>query len=82
MGLLLEGKWTDAWYDTKQSVGRFVRESPAFRDWVRADASSEFPAAAGRYHLYASYACPWASRAVIVRRLKQLERAYQDRNAV
>lgn len=75
MGLLLEGKWTDAWYDTKRSGGRFVRKSPAFRDWVRADGSSEFPAAAGRYHLYASYACPWASRTVIVRRLKQLERA-------
>ena len=75
MGLLVQGKWTDAWYDTKQSGGRFVRESPAFRDWVRADGSSEFPAAAGRYHLYVSYACPWASRTVIVRRLKRLDQA-------
>ncbi len=75
MGLLVEGKWTEAWYDTKQSGGRFVRESPAFRDWIRADGSSEFPAAAGRYHLYVSYACPWASRTLIVRRLKRLDRA-------
>jgi putative glutathione S-transferase len=75
MGLLVEGKWSDAWYDTKQSGGRFVRESPAFRDWVRADGSSEFPAAAGRYHLYVSYACPWASRTLVVRRLKRLEQA-------
>jgi putative glutathione S-transferase len=42
---------------------------------VRADAASEFPAAAGRYHLYVSYACPWAHRTIIVRKLKQLDDA-------
>ncbi|HEU4977216.1 MAG TPA: glutathione S-transferase family protein [Baekduia sp.] len=47
--------------------GRFVRQSSRFRDWVE-----ERPAP-GRYHLYVSLACPWASRAVIVRQLKRLQ---------
>ena len=55
--------------------GEFVRQQSAFRDRVTADGSSGFPAEAGRYHLYVSLACPWASRAVIYRRLKGLEEA-------
>lgn len=55
--------------------GSFKRQEDAFRDWVRADGSSEYPAVAGRYHLYVSLACPWASRTVIVRKLKGLEKA-------
>jgi glutathionyl-hydroquinone reductase len=55
--------------------GSFKRQEDAFRDWVRADGSSSYPAEAGRYHLYASLACPWASRTVIVRKLKGLESA-------
>ena len=55
--------------------GTFERQEDAFRDWVRADGSSAYPAAAGRYHLYVSLACPWASRVVIVRKLKGLEDA-------
>jgi len=53
--------------------GAFVRQQSRFRDWVRADGSTAFPAEAGRYHLYVSLACPWASRTVIVRKLKRLE---------
>ncbi len=55
--------------------GRFVRQTSAFRRWVTADGSSGFPAAAGRYHLYASLACPWSQRSVIGRLLKGLEDA-------
>lgn len=55
--------------------GEFVRGASGFHDWVEADGSGRFPAASGRYHLYVSYACPWASRAVTVRRLKGLEDA-------
>lgn len=55
--------------------GEFVRQEDAFRDWVSNDGPTPFPAAAGRYHLYVSLACPWASRALIVRKLKGLERA-------
>ncbi len=53
--------------------GAFVRRESAFRRWVTPDADAEFPAQAGRYHLYVSLACPWAHRAVIMRRLKGLE---------
>ena len=59
----------------QDAEGRFVRQDDAFRDWVRADGTSRFPAVAGRYHLYVSLACPWAHRTIIVRRLKGLEDA-------
>jgi putative glutathione S-transferase len=55
--------------------GQFVRQQDAFRRWVRADGSGDFPVEAGRYHLYVSYACPWAHRTIIVRKLKRLENA-------
>jgi glutathionyl-hydroquinone reductase len=55
--------------------GCFVRQESAFRRWVTADGSSGFPAAAGRYHLYASLCCPWSQRTVIGRMLKGLESA-------
>lgn len=73
MGLLIDGVWHDRWYDTKKSGGAFVRQESAFRDWVTADGSSGFPAEPGRYHLYVSLACPWASRTLIFRTLKKLE---------
>ena len=52
-----------------------MRQDDAFRDWLSADGSTPHPFAAGRYHLYVSLACPWACRALIVRRLKGLEEA-------
>jgi len=55
--------------------GCFVRQESAFRRRVTADGSSGFPAAAGRYHLYACLCCPWSQRAVIGRLLKGLESA-------
>ncbi len=57
------------------SDGNFVRQVSAFRRTVSADPGAEFPAEAGRYHLYVSYACPWASRTILYRKLKGLERA-------
>jgi putative glutathione S-transferase len=75
MGLLVEGKWADRWYDTKESGGRFQRPETQFRGRVTADGSSGFPAEAGRYHLYVADACPWAHRTVIFRKLKRLEQA-------
>jgi len=73
MGLLIDGVWHDKWYDTKKTGGRFERQAATFRDWVTADGSSGFKAEPGRYHLYVSYACPWAHRTLIVRKLKRLE---------
>src|SRR5438552_7911272 len=63
-----------AQFPTEQSEsGEFQRQEDAFRDWVSADGSTPYPAVAGRYHLYVSLACPWASRTVIVRHLQGLE---------
>ena len=73
MGLLVDGEWRDQWYDTSKSGGRFVRSDAQFRSAVTADGSSGFKAESGRYHLYVSYACPWAHRTLIYRKLKGLE---------
>jgi hypothetical protein len=65
MGLLVDGQWTDRWYDTSASGGRFQRQESAFRNWVTPDGTpgptgeGGFKAEPGRYHLYVSLACPW-----------------------
>ncbi|NYT86026.1 glutathione S-transferase family protein [Pollutimonas harenae] len=79
MGLLIDGKWHDQWYDTGSTGGNFVRSDTQFRNWITPDGSAGpsgtagFKAEAGRYHLYVSLACPWASRVLILRALKGLE---------
>jgi putative glutathione S-transferase len=79
MGLLIDGTWHDQWYDTASTGGRFVRKDSAFRGWLTADGSARpggkggYAAEPGRYHLYVSFACPWAHRTLIMRALKGLE---------
>ncbi|AEB30962.1 hypothetical protein CAT7_10810 [Carnobacterium sp. AT7] len=79
MGLLVDGKWHDQWYDTEGNGGRFIRQESQFRNWITADGSAGpsgeggFKAEPGRYHLYVALACPWANRALIMRKLKGLE---------
>ncbi len=79
MGLLVEGKWHDQWYDTDKTGGKFERSKSQFRNWITKDGAAGpsgeagFKAEAGRYHLYASYACPWVHRVLIYRALKGLE---------
>lgn len=79
MGLLIDGKWQDRWYDTTSTGGKFVRKNSSFRNWVTSDGNAGptgvggFKAEAGRYHLYVSLACPWAHRTIIMRKLKGLE---------
>ncbi|HEL9629388.1 TPA: glutathione S-transferase family protein [Streptococcus suis] len=79
MGLLQDGKWVDQWYDTKSTGGKFVRSVTQFRNWITPDGQAGptgeggFKAESGRYHLYVSLACPWASRTLIMRKLKGLE---------
>ncbi|MGJ8526520.1 Glutathionyl-hydroquinone reductase YqjG [Halomonadaceae bacterium LMG 33818] len=79
MGLLVDGVWHDRWYDTSSTGGRFERSKAQFRNWLTADGSAGpsgkagFKAEKGRYHLYVSFACPWAHRTLIVRKLKGLE---------
>lgn len=78
MGQLVKGVWKDEWYDTDAHGGEFVRSNAAYRNWVTADGSpgpsgeGGFRAESGRYHLYVSYACPWAHRTLIFRALKDL----------
>ncbi|SLN29522.1 glutathione S-transferase family protein [Pseudooctadecabacter jejudonensis] len=79
MGHLVDGVWHDVWYDTKSTGGSFKRDTAKFRNWITADGSAGptgeggFEAASGRYHLYVSYACPWAHRALVFRKLKGLD---------
>ncbi|RGP36766.1 glutathione S-transferase family protein [Pseudotabrizicola alkalilacus] len=78
MGQLVDGVWHDEWYDTKSTGGAFERNESRFRNWVTVDGSpgpsgeGGFKAESRRYHLYVSYACPWAHRTLIFRALKGL----------
>lgn len=76
-GQLIDGQWKtqDSFADED---GSFKRKDSAFRDWIgeaseKPEGVKTYPVEAGRYHLYVSYACPWAHRALIFRRLKGLE---------
>ena len=78
MGLLVEGRWQDQWYESSKD-GTFQREQAQRRHWLTADGRpgptgiGGFAAEAGRCHLYVSLACPWAHRTLILRKLKGLE---------
>lgn len=68
MGQLVNGKWHVGWYEPDKK-GAFVRPDTKFRKCIGPD----HPAEPGRYHLYVSYACPWAHRTIITRALRGLE---------
>jgi glutathionyl-hydroquinone reductase len=72
LGILKDGVWISR-REQEDSQGKFIRPSTTYRDHITADGSSGFLAEAGRYHLYISWACPWACRTAIMRRLKGLE---------
>src|ERR1041384_7696272 len=61
--------------EEQTKTGSFKRQEDAFRDWVKRDGSSAYKPERGRYHLYVSFACPWAHRTIIFRKLKGLEEA-------
>jgi len=73
MGLIVNGKWHDQWYETTSSKGQFERQESRFRDIISNEEGSRYQPEAGRYHLYVSLACPWAHRTLIFRQLKQLQ---------
>ncbi|KAL5464709.1 hypothetical protein PMIN07_004314 [Paraphaeosphaeria minitans] len=67
-----KGSITD-WVKPGDKSGEFKRQTSVFRSWIENKPDADFPPEKGRYHLYVSYACPWAHRAMIVRNLKGLE---------
>jgi len=79
MGLLVDGKWHNEEPKQTGSGGQFVRKASAFRNWITPDGAAGptgregFAAEPNRYHLYVSYACPWAHRALIYRGILKLE---------
>jgi len=70
MGLLVDGAWTTDNGKWASKDGRFHRSESKFHCKI---GNAEFPAEAGRYHLYVSLACPWAHRTLIFRKIKGLE---------
>ncbi len=74
MGIMLKGKWHNNELAACDDTGHFIRADSIFRDWVTQDGSSGFLAEANRYHLYVSYACPWACRTLIMLAIKDLQK--------
>lgn len=73
MGMLIAGVWYEDEQIRADQTGHWTRSTSILRDWITSDGKSGFKAETGRYHLYAAWNCPWAHRALIFRKLKQLE---------
>jgi putative glutathione S-transferase len=81
MGEMIDGVWHAVPKKSQIKDGHFRRPPTRFHGWVTRDGSpgpngeDGFVAEPGRYHLYVSYACPWAHRTLIFRKLKTLDAA-------
>ncbi len=75
MNTLVDGEWRTDAYETTGGDGAFERQETTFRDRIHEEPGARFRPEAGRYHLYVSYACPWAHRTLLVRTLLGLEDA-------
>jgi len=79
MSLMISGELREDWLESELEDGAFIRKDSQFRNWVTIDGQAGstgkggFKAEPDRYHLYVSYACPWAHRTLIFRQLKNLE---------
>lgn len=79
MSLIVSGELRKDWLETQQKDGAYIRKDSQFRNWITANGSAGptgkggYVAEPNRYHLYVSYACPWAHRTLIFRHLKGLE---------
>ncbi|MGY9060279.1 MAG: glutathione S-transferase family protein, partial [Candidatus Puniceispirillales bacterium] len=72
MGQLVNGLWVKGSVSNNDKSGTFKRVDSVFRNNIGIDEKIYTPES-NRYHLYVSYACPWAHRALIFRKLKNLE---------
>jgi putative glutathione S-transferase len=72
MGQLIDGVWVRGSVSTNDQKGSFKRASSVFRNKISSNHPTYLPET-NRYHLYVSYACPWAHRTLIFRKLKNLE---------
>ncbi len=72
MGYLKNGKWQEGELAPQDEKGSFIREDSKFREHISLD-HPRFRPEHDRYHLYVSYACPWASRTLVARELKDLK---------
>ena len=72
MGQLVDGVWTKGSVSNNDEGGSFKRLASVFRHNISEDNDTYIPET-NRYHLYVSYACPWAHRTLIFRKLKKLE---------
>ncbi len=72
---MLDGTWYREDRFPTDEGGRFVRAATVFRDTVTSEPGAAHPVVSGRYHLYVSWACPWAHRVLIGRELLGLQSA-------
>lgn len=72
MGMLIDGKWQVQSVVTSDDEGKYDRIPRSFRDTISED-HEKFKPESKRYHLYVGLACPWATRTLIVRELKDLK---------
>ena len=75
MNMLVDGEWRTDAYESTNEDGEFDRQETSFREFIEDDPDARFQPEAGRYHLYVSYACPWAHGTLLTRSLKGLEDA-------
>jgi putative glutathione S-transferase len=75
MNMLVDGDWQQDAYESNTDSGEFDRQETSFRAFIEDDDDARFQPESGRYHLYVSYACPWAHRTLLVRALKGLDDA-------
>lgn len=73
MGHLIDGRWKNDAVATSDDQGKFKREASKYRSEISKN-DSKYKPEADRYHLYVSYACPWAHRTLIARKLKGLDK--------
>ena len=71
MGMFIDGKWHIQDVNPKTKTGKFDRLPTTIRQII--SPTSNFKPETNRYHLVVSYACPWAHRTLIFRKIKALE---------